>query len=257
MKTKVSLLVAVLFVMGCFAGTLLAKTSREAAEEIKASAKAKGLSDADARTSVSVLSELVDKGVPVDHALAVVTAAIDRKNSGPEIAAIAKSLGETVEKEGSAKEIAAIARMGVEKGLKGREIGKVMANVQASMGKDASARQLRILTKDLLDNGSDVDGLSVAIEAVGNSVANGYSPEESRKSVALVALKGIKSGLRGEALAAEIRKEAQRGKGVHGETRRERTHERKTPEDVKERMKTPGGTSEPGTGSSWPGKPGK
>jgi len=251
MRAKLSIVIAALMVTGCFTGggsIILAQTSKEATEEIRVCAKARNMSEADANTAVSVLSDLVAKGIPVEHALDVVKSAINRNRSGQEIASIARSLGDTVEKEGSAKEIAAITMTCLEKGLREREIAAVMLKVEEAMKKDASARQLRILTKDLLDEGSDADGLSAAIESVGKSVEQGFSPEESRKSVALVALKGLKDGLRGEALAAEIRKEAQLGEGGRGETERHRERVRQTsmPEEVKDKIKTPEGTAKSG-----------
>jgi len=244
-RTKISIIIVSLLVISCFTENILAKTAKEATEEIKSVAKIKGLSEVDVSTSVSVLSDLIAKGVPVEDALVVVKSAIDRNCSGPEIASIAKSLCDTVEKEGSAKEIATIAKICVEEGLKGEEIAKVMLKVQVAMRKDTSARQLRILTKDLLDNGCNANGLCVAIESVGKCVEQGFSPDEARKSVALVAIKGLKDGLRGEELADKIRKEAQYME-QHREQYRERYGETKgLTEDIKDRIKTPDATVKP------------
>jgi len=217
------------------------KKLNKAIGKVEAAADEKGMSEDDSKDAVSALKDLVDKGVPVKHALKVVETAITLQDyDGEEVAEIARSLGDCVEESGVGKECARIAQAGIEKGLRAKEIARVMSTVENALGKDASARQLRIMTQDLLDKGSGVEGLEVAIEAVGKSVEEGYSPEESRKSVALIALKGLRDGLRGKELANAIRKEAQRGLvergGVEREIARERAQER-IREEVKDRLK--------------------
>jgi len=214
---------------------------QKAIEKLEAAAAGKGMSEDDTKDAVSALNDLVDKGVPVKHALKVVEIAITLQDyDGEEVAAIARSLGACVEESGVGKECSGIAQACIEKGLGAKEIARVMSAVENALGKDASARQLRIMTEDLLDKGSGVEGLEVAIEAVGKSVEEGYSPEESRKSVALIALEGLRDGLRGKELANEIRNEAQRDLGERGRVEREIARERaqeRIPEDVKDRLK--------------------
>lgn len=217
------------------AGTLMAGASQKAIDEVRSAAKAGGLGAEDGRAAVQALSDLVDRGVPVDHALAVVRAAINRNSTGPEIAAVARSMGEAVESQGSARDLALMARNCLERGLSGPEVARVMSEAGRALAADIPARQLRVLAGDLLDAGIDGDGLAVAIEAVLRSAESGLTPEESRKAVALAALNGLKNGLRGEALAAEIRKEAQRGST--GREEAEGRRERGMPDDVRDRIR--------------------
>ena len=241
MKTRLMLLLMIGLLVFA-AGSLLANEElTKAMEKVEAVAEKKGMSEDDARDAVTALKDLVDKGVPVKHALKVVETAITLQDyDGKEVAEMARSLGDCVEESGVGKECAKIAKTCIEKGLEAKEIARVMSAVEDALGKDASARQLRIMTEDLLDEGADMEGLEVAIEAVGKSVEEGYSPEESRKSVALTALKGLRDGLRGKELAKEIRKEAQRDLAERGKVEREIAKERvreRMPEDVKDRLK--------------------
>ena len=217
------------------------KKLHKAIGKVEAAADEKGMSEDDTKEAVSALRDLVDKGVPVKHALRVVEIAITLQDyDGEEVAEIARSLGDCVEESGVGKECARIAQAGIENGLGAKEIARVMSAVEDALGKDASARQLRIMSEDLLDEGSGMEGLEVAIEAVGKSVEEGYSPEESRKSVALIALQGLRDGLRGRRLANEIRKEAQRDLVERGRVEREIARERareRIPDDVKDRLK--------------------
>lgn len=73
-------------------GSAYALTKEEAMARAESRATERGLIASEKSVAVKTLSELVDKGVPVDHALRVVTAAIDGGIRGEDLAAIAKSL---------------------------------------------------------------------------------------------------------------------------------------------------------------------
>jgi len=245
MKVRLMLLLTLslflLFARGNFVLAEEPEKVKQAEEEIEKTAQEKGKKASDVEQATKALSELVEKGVPVEHALGVVKIALTLQNyDGEDVAKIARSLGETVEKSGHAKEISKIAKVCIKKNLKSEDVEKVMSTVSEAIDKDVSPRQLRILSEDLLDKDANVDGLTTAIEAVSKSVEAGFSPEESRKTVALIALKGLRDGLRGQELAAEIRKEAKRHLPEKALREREKAREhmeRRVPEDVKDYLK--------------------
>lgn len=253
MNNRLIAAVAALLVVGCVTSDTLAEAPQKAIDEVKAYAQANKVSEADALIITSALTELVAKGVPDGQVTSMMKAAIDKRNSGAEIRKIADSLKGAIEKEGSAKEIAAIARLCVEEGFTGKDIAGVMAKVEEAMENDASARQLRVLAKDLLKRDINAEKLSVAVEAAGELVAQGYSPEDARKSIGVAAIRGLKEGLKEEKFAAAIGKEVEKHK-ADMETMREKFKGeeygaefdgKNMPEDIKDRIKMPGGTEMP------------
>jgi len=146
-------------------------------------ASQEGLEGADARHAITVLEQLVAAGLPVSHALDVVTAALERKLSREDVAALGHG-------------------------------------VQAAYGRGASARELVNLTHDLAESGLPMNGILVAIDAVGRLAEDGLTDAETRRGVALRVLEGLSGGKRGKDLAQTIhddaRQDAESGEAGNG-----------------------------------------
>jgi hypothetical protein len=143
---------------------------QEAARDVTKAAQQRGASESDARQAVTVLRSLVDSGVPVGHALQVVTAALSGKRTGQEIAAIARG-------------------------------------VEDAHRRGASSHELVNLTEDLTKSGVDAPGLLTALDAVGRLAEEGYTDAETRRGVAQTALHNLRDRERGRDLAEAIREE--------------------------------------------------
>jgi hypothetical protein len=161
-----------LFLLG--AAVVLAGPSetrlQEAARNVTRAAQQRGASESETRQAVTVLRSLVDGGVPVGHALQVVTAALSGKRTGPEIAAIARG-------------------------------------VEDAHRRGASSHELVNLTEDLTKSGVDAPGLLTALDAVGRLAEEGYTDAETRRGVAQTALQNLRDRERGRDLAEVIREE--------------------------------------------------
>jgi len=150
-----------------------------AARTLGQAAQQRGVSDADARQAVAVLRELAESGVPVSHALQVVTAALSG-NSGAEMAAIARG-------------------------------------ARDAFARGASSHELVNLTEDLARSGVDARGVVNALEAVGRLAEEGYTDAETRRGVATTALQSLHEGHRGRELSEAIREETRDAKDEQGE----------------------------------------
>ncbi len=84
---------AIIFAIGLLAaGSVYALTSEEAKKRVENRASERGLIASETSAAVQTLQRLVDQGVPVEHALRVVSAAIDDGIRGEDLAAIARSM---------------------------------------------------------------------------------------------------------------------------------------------------------------------
>ena len=88
--------------------------------------------------------------------------------------------------------------------MKAGEIQKVMKAAELAIKKDVSARQLRIMNREMLNEGAEPEGIEIAFSAVSDEVEAGASPEEARKGVSDVVRQCLQEGLRGTELAAKI-----------------------------------------------------
>jgi len=174
-------LLAVLLALLATAAAAAPKESKidAAARTLGQAAQNRGVSDADARQAVAVLRELAESGVPVSHALQVVTAALSGKNSGAEMAAIGRG-------------------------------------ARDAFARGASSHELVNLTEDLARSGVDARGVVNALEAVGRLAEEGYTDAETRRGVATTALQSLHEGHRGRELSEAIREETRDAKDEHG-----------------------------------------
>ncbi len=217
-----------ILVVACLAATTLAwsapkgKDVTRAGRQLGRVASEEGLSEEDARHAVLVLQRLADAGLPVSHALEVVTAAVERKLERQDVAAL------------------------------GRE-------VERAYRRGASSRELVNLTEDLTDAGAGMNGILTAIDAVGRLAEEGYTDAETRRGVALRVLGGLRDGLKGQELSETVhddaRNDAEKGKAEearggadHGKAAAAKDRQKdKIPPDLRDerRGKPPGG---PGKG---------
>lgn len=90
---KTGIAAAFILAMGLIAaGSVYALTLEEARARVEKRASEKGLIASEKSVAVQTLQRLVEQGVPVEHALRVVSAAIDDGIRGEDLAAIARSM---------------------------------------------------------------------------------------------------------------------------------------------------------------------
>jgi len=224
-----------------------------AANEIENALKAKGLSTENKEKLMFSFKAMVKKGVPSDEALGLVKAAVQNNYSYAGIEAVANKVCNAVSEEGIAKEVAEMARETLQSRIKEKDMEKLMQAVKEAIGKDASAKQLRIMVRDLCQAECDGEGLVAAVRAAGDLVENGVSPLEARKAVSVAAAEAVKKGFKGEELANKVQDRIrERIRTQESVSEQLRTMDRTgMPEEVKDRIKTPDATkpADAGTGT--------
>jgi hypothetical protein len=146
-----------------------------AVQRVTQAAQRRGASEAEVKQAVAALKALADAGLPVSHALQVVTSALELKGGRPDLGAVARAVDE-------------------------------------AHRRGASSHELVNLTEDLARSGVDTPGLLDAIEAVGRLAEDGYTDAETRRGVAATVLHRLEEGARGRDLAETVRQDARDGK---------------------------------------------
>ncbi len=139
-------------IMLLFSAAAFALTLDEARGNVDKQATEKKLGAKDHSQAVATLQRLVDKGVPVEHAFAVVNASINAGIKGRELAAIAKSIEKTDQK--SRADGASVAAEALKNRYTARETERIMETYRKTImngapSADAAQVMTRAITKNL------------------------------------------------------------------------------------------------------------
>ncbi len=165
-----------------FGGTVFALTLDEAKADIDRHATEKKLGAADHSQATTVLQELVNKGVPVEHAYNVVNAAINEGIRGKDLAAIAKSI--EANNPDARKGAADVAATAIKHRYTAQETVKAMNSYRASvasgtppdtaadnaktaMDRDRTMHHDRDMTHDHMGAGSGMGGPGMGHDDMG------------------------------------------------------------------------------------------
>src|SRR3989339_620924 len=116
------------------------------ANEVEMALKAKGLSTENKEQIMLSFKAMTAKGVPEEKAKEVIKAGIENGYQAKEMAQVTEKLCLMVQ-EGAGNEIGEIVKTALQNRLKEKDMEKLMLAVKEALNKDASAKQLRIMTQ--------------------------------------------------------------------------------------------------------------
>ena len=247
--------IAVMLVAGLISSFSAVYADTGFANEVEVALKAKGLTTENKEQIMLSFKAMTAKGVPEEKAKEVIKAGIENGYQAKEMSQVTEKLCLMVQ-EGSGNEIGEIVKTALQNRLKEKDMEKLMLAVKEALNKDASAKQLRIMTQELLSAKCDGECLALAVRSCGELVDKGASPSEAKKQVSLVVMEAVKTGAKGDVLMAKIQdrlKVQEQLKDGEGNMERLVVRERTgMPEEVKDRIKTPDAGTKPaetGTGT--------
>lgn len=140
------------------AGSAYALTKEEAMARAEKRATERGLIASEKSVAVKTLSDLVAQGVPVDHALRVVTAAIDGGVRGEELAAIARSMDKDMENGMTADKATERALATVREREAVRERVRQDTGRGPGTGREAGQQGMERIPRDRIPGGTTMPG---------------------------------------------------------------------------------------------------
>lgn len=176
MLRKISLIAVVISVLA-FGGIANAITIDEAKAKVEKQATDKKLTVSEKAESVTVLGNLVEKGVPVEHAYNVVEACISQGIRGKELAEIAKSI-ESAKPE-ARKDAASIAANAIEKKYKTKETVQMVNKFNQTVEKGTPSEKTAEVMIRNMNRGVSSKQVISATERFGSDMKSGMSSEKA------------------------------------------------------------------------------
>ncbi len=160
-----------------FGGIANAITFDEAKAQVEKQATEKRLTARERTEAVTVLQNLVEKGVPVEHASRVVDACMDKGIRGKELASIARSIESAT--PDARDEAATVAAAAVAHNYRTRDVVKTVEAVNIAVKGGAKPEtSAKVVTRGI-DKGLSGNAIKKAARNYGTDIKEGTPPEKA------------------------------------------------------------------------------
>ena len=163
-----------------FGTAVFALTLDEAKANIDKQATEKKLDASDRSRATATLQDLVDKGVPVEHASRVVEASINQGMKGKDLAAVAKSI--EAAGPGARKEAATVAADAIQHKYNARETAQMTNTFGKTVAAGAPSDKTSKVMSNGINKGIGAGRITAATNAYAGEIKSGTGPDKAAEN---------------------------------------------------------------------------